>query len=275
MRVVLHDVEPGLGGLVRRVSHADLAAAEAHFHSHVELELNLVQSGWCRYLFEDRRCDLHRGSVLWLFPDQEHQLVESSSDFAMHVAVFEPSLVRAKAAQLAAPALIERDPPGYHHRLLGPEALRELLAILQATSDATIPPLLRRDGLAWLLTRSWILYQKSADAPRADLDPAIARAAQLLQGRALAWGLPQLAREVGRSASWLSRRFHAQLGMTLVEYRNRQRLSRFLDRWPDRGGRTLLAAALQAGFTSYPQFSRIFRQLLGAGPRTYLRRHRL
>ena len=60
--------------------------------------------------------------------------------------------------------------------------------------------------------------------------------------------------------------------MTLVDFRNRQRLQRFL-RLYGRGRRvSILDAALEAGFGSYPQFHRVFKDQMGCGPAEYWRR---
>jgi len=78
-----------------------------------------------------------------------------------------------------------------------------------------------------------------------------------------------LARRLGVSAGKLARDFKTEMGLSLVEYRNRLRLERFLA-LVDRGGGNLLQAALDAGFGSYAQFHRVFRSLLGTTPREYL-----
>ncbi|MBN2194179.1 MAG: AraC family transcriptional regulator [Polyangiaceae bacterium] len=78
-----------------------------------------------------------------------------------------------------------------------------------------------------------------------------------------------LARKVAVSAGKLARDFKAEMGVSLVEYRNRLRLERFLS-LVDRGGGNLLEAALDAGFGSYAQFHRVFRSMLGTTPREYL-----
>ena len=64
--------------------------------------------------------------------------------------------------------------------------------------------------------------------------------------------------------------FKAVKGVSLVDYRNRLRLDRFVALL-DRGGTNLLEAALEAGFGSYSQFHRVFRSRLHATPREYLR----
>ena len=72
------------------------------------------------------------------------------------------------------------------------------------------------------------------------------------------------------SDSRLGRMFKAVKGVSLVDYRNRLRLERFVALL-DRGGTNLLEAALEAGFGSYSHFHRVFRAQLHATPREYLR----
>jgi transcriptional regulator GlxA family with amidase domain len=79
-----------------------------------------------------------------------------------------------------------------------------------------------------------------------------------------------LASRLDISVSRLARVFKAEMGMSLVEYRNRLRLERF-QVLLDSGGDNLLAAALAAGFGSYAQFHRVFRAIRGTTPSVYLR----
>jgi len=78
-----------------------------------------------------------------------------------------------------------------------------------------------------------------------------------------------LAREIGISPGHLARSFKTEMGVSLVEYRNRLRVERFFAT-VDRGGSNLQEAAQEAGFGSYAQFHRVFRKLLGTTPREYL-----
>ena len=57
-------------------------------HSHAELEFNLVLRGRAAYVVDDARYDLGRGSSIWLFPAQQHLLINQSPDFEMWIAVF-------------------------------------------------------------------------------------------------------------------------------------------------------------------------------------------
>lgn len=78
----------------------------------------------------------------------------------------------------------------------------------------------------------------------------------------------QLADELGVSPGHLARSFKQEMGVSLVDYRNRLRIDRFFESI-HRSGSTcnLLDAALEAGFGSYAQFHRVYRKFLGTTPR--------
>ena len=81
----------------------------------------------------------------------------------------------------------------------------------------------------------------------------------------------ELARDLGVSPGHLARCFKGEMGLSMVEYRNRLRLRRFFER-VEGGEVNLIKAALGAGFGSYAQFHRVYRQLLGGTPRDVLSR---
>lgn len=80
----------------------------------------------------------------------------------------------------------------------------------------------------------------------------------------------QLSERLGLSVSRLARVFKRQMGVSIVEYRNRLRFERFFELLGgDRSGRklTLREAARAAGFGSYAHFHRLFRARWRTGPR--------
>lgn len=78
----------------------------------------------------------------------------------------------------------------------------------------------------------------------------------------------RLAGEFGVSSGHLARCFKREMGVSLVDYRNRMRLDKFFEVIQRRGNTTnLLDAALEAGFGSYAQFHRVYRRFLGSTPR--------
>jgi transcriptional regulator GlxA family with amidase domain len=78
----------------------------------------------------------------------------------------------------------------------------------------------------------------------------------------------KLARKHGVSVSRLARVFKREMGMSIVEHRNRLRLQRFFQLVD--AGQKLLPAALEAGFGSYAQFHRVFRSQHHSSPVEYL-----
>jgi AraC-like DNA-binding protein len=101
----------------------------------------------------------------------------------------------------------------------------------------------------------------------------LASAALAMLGKDPALGGKDIANRLDVSLGRLTRDFKAEMGMSLVEYRNRLRLDRFT-MLLDTGHRNLMEAALAAGFGSYAQFHRVFRARRHVTPRDYLRRQR-
>ena len=99
-------------------------------------------------------------------------------------------------------------------------------------------------------------------------NPQVVRAAQLLGCDPTLSG-KELASTLGVSQSTLARLFARELGMSLVDYRNHLRLDRFFALVDPAGG-NLLEAALDAGFGSYTQFHRVFREKYKMGARDFL-----
>jgi AraC-like DNA-binding protein len=117
------------------------------------------------------------------------------------------------------------------------------------------------------LTRAQAAHGRSARSSEGH--PLVRQTVRLL-AKDPSLGGKDLAAALDISLSRLARVFKVEMGMSLVEYRNRLRLERF-QVLLDAGGENLLAAALAAGFGSYAQFHRVFRALRGTTPRAYLR----
>lgn len=246
------------------------AKPSTDFHSHEELEYNLVSQGTCSYLVGERRYDLRRGSLLWLFPGQEHVLINPSSDCEMWIVVLRmEALQRGVRVGLDA-RLCERNPPWMLAKPLAAAVCARHERLL-AHQFAHAPDVaLTNAGLLYAVLDAWTAFQAvDADAAGNAIDPAVDLAARYLSRSDAPENLADLAQRVGLSPSTLSRRFNQQLGVSIADYRNRIRLERFLEAYGP--ATTVLAAALAAGFGSYPQFHRVFRQFMGTTPRDYVR----
>lgn len=265
---------PTLDGMAWR--YANPAGANRRHH-HAELELNLVTHGTGTYLLGNRQYQIRRGDLLWLFPTQEHVLFEQTSDFQMWVVVFRRRLIKRSAVDATSLPLLQRSFSGDTCRRLRQNDLTRFEELFTQLADAISEPGLLNAGLSYALLNAWKSFHRAGEVPANNVHPAVERTARLLLSEESSPSLPQLAQRTGLSPSRLSRLFKQQTGLSIVEFRNRQRMQRFLDHYEaqreaDRQT-TLLESALAAGFGSYPQFHRVFRQVTGCSPAEYQRRH--
>ena len=260
-------LQAGLEGRVVRHAGGDVRPRP---HRHAELEINLVVRGTASYLLGERRYELSPGTLTWLFPGQDHVLVDQSADHELWWAVFRPSLVVRSATTPQTRPLVEQDPAGRFSRRLDSGAAGRLDALFREVRAAEMrDDALANAGLAYLLVSAWRAFLESeAVVEGIELHPAVETVARLLRSDPGAGDLAWLARTAGLSPSHLSRLFRAQTGVSIGRFRNQQRLQRFLLLY-GRGRRTTaLAAALEAGFGSYAQYYRVFREETGRSPST-------
>jgi AraC-like DNA-binding protein len=258
-------VRAGLDGRVVRHTVGDVRPRP---HRHAELEVNLVLRGTSSYLLGERRYELTAGTLTWLFPGQDHVLVDESADHELWWAVFRPALVARTATTPRERPLLEADPVGQFSRRLGSDAVRRLGALFREVRAAeSADHVLANAGLAYALILAWRLFLESSEIVEGtDLHPAVEAVVRLLRADPNVGDLSRLAEAAGLSPSHLSRLFKAQTGVSISRFRNQQRLERFLSLY-GRGLRTTaLAAALEAGFGSYAQFYRVFREQTGHNP---------
>jgi AraC-like DNA-binding protein len=258
-------VRTGLDGRVVRHTVGDVRPRP---HRHAELEVNLVVRGTASYLLGDRRYALTAGTLTWLFPGQDHVLVDESSDHELWWAVFRPALVARIATSRHGRPLREADPVGQFSRRLDSGRVRRLGAVFHEVHDAeAVDDVLVNTGLAYLLSFAWRAFLDSDDVVEGvDLHPAVETVARMLRGDPDAGDLATLARAARLSPSHLSRIFKEQTGVSISRFRNQQRLQRFLRLYGNGRRTTALAAALEAGFGSYAQFYRVFREQAGRSP---------
>lgn len=116
---------------------------------------------------------------------------------------------------------------------------------------------------------------QSVDPPPIGLpmptDPRLLRLAQaLIENPADPRGLAEWAQFAHLSERSLSRRFAAQTGHSLLQWRQRARLMRAMERLA--AGDAVTAIALDLGYDSVSAFIAMFRRSLGASPTAYLAR---
>lgn len=237
-----------------------------HMHRHDELEVNLITRGTASYLMNERRYELQRGSLIWLFPEQDHVLLDQSSDYTMWILVFKPALVRRLCAYGTSRTLCARNPAGNFCRRVPPDVLRRLESLFEELS-ATDDIQRINAGLAYALLLAWAAHEEALQLAGRNVHASVETAARLLRDTSdQQFGLDALARQSGLSPARLSRLFKAQTGVSISAFRNRIRIERFLEIYGGGQRTTMDAAARQAGFGSYAQFHRAFRRVMGHGP---------
>jgi AraC-like DNA-binding protein len=261
-------IRPGLEGYAVIVDQM----RQLTMHHHDELEVNLVLSGKASYLFGHRRVPLFAGSLIWIFPEQEHVLIDWSHDFSMWVLLFKPAIIDRYAGKGDRRILRSPDPGDIFCRQIDPQLVDVLSQVYDGAPDDNRDPEFVNATLGYALVASWRIYQSSRESVlRTDVHPAVAKAARLISNAEEPIPLNRLAREAGLSASRLSRLFKRQTGVSLTTFRHRTCLKRFLGLYRTGARYSLIEAALLAGFGSYAQFHRIFTRFMGSSPMTYRR----
>jgi len=225
-------------------------------HFHAEPELNLIAAGHATFGFGEATIPVSAGDLLWWPPGQDHVLLDATPDLDLYVIGVTPAFSEHVLAGHVTGA------PGGAARLrLAAGALTSLRTVCARRVTAGDAAAVERHvGDLW----------REAHALRAripDHHPLTARALSSLLGRPdLKRG--ELARLIHGNASEVSRYFHRDIGLTLVAYRTRLRLLRFIQ-LVEGGDRNFLAAAIDAGFGSYSQCNRAFQQAFDCPPRLF------
>ena len=239
-------------------------------HHHDELEVNLILSGKAWYLFGNRRVPLRTGSMIWLFPRQEHLLIDWSRDFSMWVIVFKPRLVKQAAGSGDRRVLRSQDPGEVFCRQIDSRQVDFLNQVYEGARRKDFDLEFTNAALTYAIVASWQSYQFTNESlPLSDVHPAVAKAARIVATTEDVLPLEALAREAGLSPARLSRLFKQQAGISLTLYRQRKCLERFLKIYRAGARYTLIEAALLAGFGSYPQFHRVFCREMQMNPAAY------
>jgi len=186
---------PGnLDGMAWR--YANPAGANRRHH-HAELELNLVTRGTGTYLLGNRHYRIRRGDLLWLFPAQEHVLIEQTPDFEMWIVVFRRRLIKRSATDPPSFPLLQRSFAGDTcRRLRQQDFIRSEALITQLTETANEAGLLNA-GLAYVLLHAWKCFNRAGEVPVAfvtvhgEQAPDIDELREFLRGRLARFKVPK------------------------------------------------------------------------------------
>jgi AraC-like DNA-binding protein/mannose-6-phosphate isomerase-like protein (cupin superfamily) len=226
-----------------------------HFHS--EPELNLVVAGSAVFGVGESIIEVRAGELLGFPPGQDHVMLRGAGDlvlFAVGMQDWLSSEVLRKERCRT---------PGPLHLRPAAEEFRKLVDCVSAVAE--------RDRADQDIAEFWERAHHARTMNARVLDLGM----HVLTRRTLEavveepeLGREALARAARANPSEISRYFHRDFGMTLVKYRTRLRLLRFIRHVDKRAG-DLTAAAIEAGFGSYSQCHRSFQSEFDCAPRQF------
>jgi AraC-like DNA-binding protein len=225
-------------------------------HFHAEHELNLIVAGRARFGIGEQLIDVGPGEMLSFRPGQDHVLLEGSPDlvlFAMGMGpTAAPEAVSSSRVHGWLPTCSRPNPREWE--LL----IQKAAGLAGGESPGHVAELWER-----------VLHLGNAECSRngSGVHVLTRRTLQTLAA-APHLGRSEIARFVRGHPSEVSRFFHRDLGVTLVEYRTRLRLLQFI-RLVDERGSNITAAAISSGFGSYSQCHRSFQAEFACGPREF------
>ena len=224
-------------------------------HFHAEPELNLIAAGHATFGYGEATISVSAGDLLWWQPGQDHVLLDATPDLDLYVIGVTPAF-----SEQVLSGRVSGATGGATRLQLDHRSLTSLRTACAAPAGADAAAVERRVGDLWCEA-----HGLRARIP--DHHPLTARALSSLLGRPdLKRG--ELARLIHGNESEVSRYFHRDIGLTLVAFRTRLRLIRFIQLIED-GDRNFLAAAIDAGFGSYSQCHRAFQQAFHCAPRVF------
>lgn len=225
-------------------------------HFHAEPELNLVAAGHATFGVGGSRVQVFAGQLIGFPPGQDHVLLDVSPDVFLYSIGLDPGLASEVVNHAQGVAALPL-------RSLLPEAEFKVLTRL----CADIVEREQIDGLgAELWQRAhWLQANSNAVGSRVHV---LTRRVLAELARRPDVSRERLAHSLRASPSDLSRYFHRDMGLTLVQYRTRARLLRLI-RSVDAGNRNLKEVAQAVGFGSYSQCHRAFCAELGWAPREF------
>ncbi|HEY5954931.1 MAG TPA: helix-turn-helix domain-containing protein [Polyangiaceae bacterium] len=225
-------------------------------HFHPEHELNLIVAGRARFGIGEMVADVGPGELLSFRPGQDHVLMEGSPNLVLFAVAMTPNL----SAEIAGCCRQSRWLPTCSRVNTGEWEL--LIQKASGLAGSESPGL-----VAELWERIHNVSGSEATRTSKDVHVLTRRTLDVL-ATAPELGRDEVARVVRGNPSEVSRFFRRDTGLSLVEYRTRLRLLRFI-RLVDEHGSKLTAAAMNSGFGSYSQCHRSFQAELACAPREF------
>jgi AraC-like DNA-binding protein len=223
-------------------------------HFHAEPELNLVVRGSATFGIGHKIVTVLPGELVAFPSAQDHVLLDSTPDLYLYAIGLDSGY--------SAQVLPNEPSQPFHVRL----AESELRPVLERAAD-----IVERTHVGQLAAELWQRVHwlaRRANPRSTHATHVLTRRTLQLLGAGPELALTHVAQSLRAHPTEVSRRFHGDMGITLVRYRTRLKLLNFIQLVDFRQGE-LMAAATIAGFGSYSQCHRAFHAELGCSPREF------
>jgi AraC-like DNA-binding protein/mannose-6-phosphate isomerase-like protein (cupin superfamily) len=264
------NLDPILEGKVWLMQKKHSAIYEPHIHR--ELEFNLVLSGQAEYIVKGVKFNLSPNTLIWLFPNQKHVLINASENFQMYIAVFKPNFLKQLVGKGADKTLISLDYLENVPKIIKEDEAKSFILNLEEIIKIKNDVAYYNSYLATICLKIWSIFKKTEINSIPNKFPEmIEKCLHLLQNPQSNFTLEGFSEELGYSPSQISRLFKKHTGLSIVDYRNQKRLD-YVAIKMNAEKTTITKAAYEAGFGSYAQFHRIFKLHFGYSPNEFIRK---
>lgn len=242
------------------------------WHTHPLLEMNFVLRGHGELLLEDRKYPLLPGHIVWIFPNQRHMPSRWADNLEMWIVECTADVI-ASLPPKTRKALSCHQPDDQYCRCVEEDDKHTLDHLLSGLRSTMFNPLTFNRGLPFAVSALWDAYAHGHAAVDAiGFDPKVEKALDLInQPGGMDLSVLRLAEIVRLAPRHLSVHFQEQVGHTIPQYRNRLRIQQFFKMHEKHPAWDLTTLALEAGFGSYAQFFRIFKEYVGCAPQLWIR----
>ena len=241
-------------------------------HRHEILEMNLVYSGHGFYMIGKKRFDIKKNTLLFLFPGQEHVLLGKTSDLKMWIVLFETKILNEVRHNKFYKNLIAYNPDDYFCQNIKPRDADLLNNLLSDLNNRKNDALVFNSGIRHCLYLAWNAVKTAVNNEKtAEIGSDVSECIKIINNSEGEISLQSLSQQLNLHETIISRKFRKETGVAFVEYRNRIKLDAFVALARTQKESNLLRLCYEAGFGSYQQFSRIFKNHYGLSPRSIFR----
>lgn len=264
------NLDPTLDGKIWLMRKKHSPNYEPHIHR--ELEFNFVLSGQAEYIVKGIKFKLSPNTLIWLFPNQKHVLINASENFQMYIGVFKPNLLKHLVNKGAEKTLITLDYLENIPKIVNAEDASSLIQSFEEIINIKNDAAYYNSYLATLCLKVWYIFKNTETNSISKKIPLVVeKCLHLFQNPQNNYTLEAISEKLGYSPSQLSRLFKKHTGTSIVDFRNQKRLE-FVAIQMNAEKTAITKAAYAAGFGSYAQFHRIFKKYFGYSPNEYIKK---